>query len=576
MSDQIIIVGAGPIGLWTAIQLKLQRPELEIIIKEKRSEYNRPHPLWLSPQAFADCLKDEQGIITKLIQQLQRNPHISTNKLQKTLADLALSLGVAIDHNQEVQDLKQDILASHPDVDVIIGADSIHSTMHNLIFGDENTDKMPLAYAAQIKYQTQGPCLPDSNILDMYSLIKQSHYLVSVNHGKFDEQNNTTNVTIQFLIDKPLYEALNGGQPRNAPISLFTEALPDCVPAKLLHDIKTQMGYRLVNQENILLNTVKLTTTELPQQRRHRTTIYQNGRYYALIGDAALGLSFFRGMNSGLQLANYFAKTIAAQWPAIKRHDQNALADYDAYYDRFADHAVYKGYQTNYLLTFFRSCLNFTAMSPVQSVYVGSNDIATLHNHFDIMQQGGQFCMAVQESHSATEIQTWLKTQMPAGLVILRNQLPIEAEVYREDHPLLHSALLVLADIDPTQLSFHDQAYLGLAINKTRKLLENPTREEHQAYLTFLAQLKPANSSFSHIVSVSLLLIAGVVGISLGLGAMLGLVGLGLPISLACSVAGIVLFGLGQYHYHTKPRQMPSQTCLAVENIAETMRPVLG
>jgi 2-polyprenyl-6-methoxyphenol hydroxylase-like FAD-dependent oxidoreductase len=37
MSNKIIIVGADPIGLWTAIQLKLQRSDLEIIIHEKRS-----------------------------------------------------------------------------------------------------------------------------------------------------------------------------------------------------------------------------------------------------------------------------------------------------------------------------------------------------------------------------------------------------------------------------------------------------------------------------------------------------------------------------------------------------------
>ena len=49
MSNEIVFVGAGPIGLWTAVQIKLQRPDVTIIFKEKKEVYSRLHTLFLDP-----------------------------------------------------------------------------------------------------------------------------------------------------------------------------------------------------------------------------------------------------------------------------------------------------------------------------------------------------------------------------------------------------------------------------------------------------------------------------------------------------------------------------------------------
>jgi 2-polyprenyl-6-methoxyphenol hydroxylase-like FAD-dependent oxidoreductase len=43
----IVIVGGGPVGLWTAIQLKRRRPDLEIRIYERYETYQRSHVLRL-------------------------------------------------------------------------------------------------------------------------------------------------------------------------------------------------------------------------------------------------------------------------------------------------------------------------------------------------------------------------------------------------------------------------------------------------------------------------------------------------------------------------------------------------
>ncbi|MEI6094312.1 MAG: hypothetical protein WCR08_02420 [Gammaproteobacteria bacterium] len=575
MSNKIIIVGAGPIGLWTAIQLKLQRPDLEILIHEKRSEYTRHHTLWLSPQSFADCQTDEYQIIESLIRQLRRNPHIRTKKLEEILKNLAERLGIVIHYKAKITEIDRDLLSVYPDATLIIGADSIHSTVNEKIFGAENTHSMPLAYAAQIKYNTQGASLQESTLFETYPLLKQSHYLAAITHGKVDEKNEAP-ITIQFLVPKSIYDALRTIRPSGQAINLFSEEMHELIPSELLADIKTQIGYRLAHNENILLESVQLTTTALPQQRCRHTTLYKEGHYYGLIGDAALGLSYFQGMNSGLHLATKFSAAIVKQWGEICNHNPNALKDYETQYDRFANTAVRQGYQTNFMLKFFRYYLDVSALFPIQSVYVEPNDIAEYHRRFDIIHQVSQFYLATRdaasESSSSDEVQSWLENQMPTGLVILQSQLQKEALTYQQQQPLLHQALMTLASIDHHHLSLYEKAYLGLAISKTRLLLDNPTPQAHQSYLKFLARLKPERSSFNHICTITLLLIAGFISISLGVGAGLGFVALGIPLSIACTLGGSILFGLGVFHHQRKPSQPPSATCIAVEEIASRIR----
>lgn len=44
-----VIVGAGPIGLATAIGLLKQNPECKVLIREKRAQYSRSHSVRVKP-----------------------------------------------------------------------------------------------------------------------------------------------------------------------------------------------------------------------------------------------------------------------------------------------------------------------------------------------------------------------------------------------------------------------------------------------------------------------------------------------------------------------------------------------
>jgi protoporphyrinogen oxidase len=56
-SPSYLIVGAGPVGLWTAIKLKLQTPEADILVLEKRPEYTRNAVFRIDKDSFSFSIR---------------------------------------------------------------------------------------------------------------------------------------------------------------------------------------------------------------------------------------------------------------------------------------------------------------------------------------------------------------------------------------------------------------------------------------------------------------------------------------------------------------------------------------
>ncbi|EHL30402.1 hypothetical protein [Legionella drancourtii] len=544
MSREIVFVGAGPIGLWTAIQIKLKNPTIDIFFKEKKETYTRTHTLLLKPSSFAGCFKDETGVIQGIIAQLKTNPHIRTDLLEESFRALALQLGIKIDI-QAVNDIEKDILNEYPDAALIIGSDGVRSNVRTQVFGKDNAVKEELAYAAQIKYFVHGNAVSANKILQDYPLLKHSKYLSSINVGKQHE--GKTPVTIQLKIDKNTYEQLRTKTTYGKPIQLFADNIEELLPAKLLTDIKTQLGFRLSNHENIIVDDVKLTTTELPQQRCKQVTKFANGRHYAVIGDAALALSYFKGMNKGLQLATTFAKTVTNNWAKIIAKDESAFTHYEQKYQKFSTKSFKKGHVTNNLIKALQSIVNLSKYLPFQVIYFHDNEIADFHRYFDIIHQTSQFYMGAHLGKANTlptaqSIKGWLAEQMPVGLPLLKTNLVREASKH-QSNPTLYKALIELTDIDSLKLDFYEKAYLGLAFSKTRTLLENPTPENYQTYIRFANHIKAKNSSFALMLSGILQCIIGAAALTFGIIATIASGGMAAPLM----GVGLLLTGYGFY-----------------------------
>ena len=560
MSNEIVFVGAGPIGLWTAIQIKLQKPTINIIFKEKKEIYSRTHTLLLKPTSFAGCLKDKTGVIQGIIQQLKTNPHIRTNELEQQLKKLAIELGITIDVC-DIKQVEQDILTEHPSAAMIIGSDGVRSKVRNEIFGKENTERVELAYAAQIKYSVKEKALQESQLLQTYPLLKQSNYLASVNVGKYKD--GKTPVTLQIVIDKDTYNQIKHATYAK-PIKLLADSIEEQLPAELLNDIKTHIGFRLSNHENIIINDINLTASELPQQRCKHVTKFINVRYYGLIGDAALALSYFKGMNKGLQLATTFAQTITSQWEKVVARDEAAFNDYAIVYDKFACEAFKSGHNTNRSTQKIFSAIQKSACLPFQFLYFTNNTIADFHRLFDVIHASSQFYMDAELIDNpaivpgAKDIKAWLESQFPLALPILKNKL-LEVTAQHQSNSKLFKALSELANLDTTQFTFQEKAYFGLALSKIRILLENPNTKNYQDCVQLTSRIKSVRSDFSIIMSSLIELISGIAAIAFGIVVMVGSIGGAAPLYIPLLAAGTLLAGHGIYKFE---KNLPGQTRL--------------
>ncbi|MDP0562185.1 MAG: hypothetical protein QS721_07635 [Candidatus Endonucleobacter sp. (ex Gigantidas childressi)] len=61
-SLKVVIVGAGPIGFSTAIQIKLKTPDANVVMFEKYQDYARSHVLQIDPHCFNACQLKSQHL----------------------------------------------------------------------------------------------------------------------------------------------------------------------------------------------------------------------------------------------------------------------------------------------------------------------------------------------------------------------------------------------------------------------------------------------------------------------------------------------------------------------------------
>jgi hypothetical protein len=88
----VAIVGAGPVGLWVAVQLKFHLPHWSVCCYEKHEVYQRHHALRLSEETFENLMPFAQ------LEPLVRawTPRSRTSAIESELCALARGLGVEL------------------------------------------------------------------------------------------------------------------------------------------------------------------------------------------------------------------------------------------------------------------------------------------------------------------------------------------------------------------------------------------------------------------------------------------------------------------------------------------------
>jgi hypothetical protein len=311
----VVIVGGGPVGLWTALQIKKRQPDWEIQIYERYEKYQRSHVLRLDHWSLllygknSNDLREQQFYkeitgkqLSKIVIQAANSLYIKTNDLESALKNYALDKGIKIQYG--LIDKVEELMNNHPECQHFIAADGAHSKIRKDLLGEHDIKDYPLQYIVEVKYQVQGKAQKQSSLKSNQVLNNMAFEYV----GK--EKNGVSPVTLRFFINKEDYESIPEASFKH-PLSIDS----DMLPLNLKQDINQYLSMRFENfGENYCSNSGKLTKLILSLYCAPEFAIKKEDWF--LVGDAAMGVPYFRALNSGLMLGSRLGQILSSDtWP---------------------------------------------------------------------------------------------------------------------------------------------------------------------------------------------------------------------------------------------------------------------
>lgn len=335
----IIIVGGGPIGLAHAWGIKKINPNLRVILLEKHQVYQRKHILRMQHRQLNKLMiatgTESNRDLCDLLRQLQRGEHIRTSDLEQIFKKIATDSGVEI-IIEEVQqaEIYQQLLASHTtEPCLIIGADGTHSIINNNLFPEGNQIKHEFDYVLQLRYEIIGDQKARPiNSMSFYQDMARQGLVANEYVGHFDGRK--TPVTMQMMISKQDFAILKSATSKNPiqPFATDAEPIADLPLNQLPKEIEQFLNRYLTqkikschqNADIIDRNSIRISVNEAPAT--HAKQIYNvwNKVPVLLTGDAGLGLSYFKGLNAGLEST---AQCLTLLAPALKKPNNQAAID---------------------------------------------------------------------------------------------------------------------------------------------------------------------------------------------------------------------------------------------------------
>lgn len=312
---KVVVIGAGPVGLLTAIQLKILKPNVRVEVIERNENYVRNNRLNLEKGSFAKIPSDGKRLkeIVKDFFGNKKKVSIETNKIEKDLHAHAIDLGINFEHRLVAPEEIAGIDAS-----VVVCADGAHSRSRACL--TENKAELPLQHIIQMTYEVDGKQRALSNYRK-YPAMKAIGYLVEES-ARYNVDTNKTLMTVRFFVNELDYTQLIRDE-NNRPS--FKNPLEDIKSDLLTDNLKDAMhlwlNYRQERTQE-KAGSIKITPIGL--------SIYQSSQFSfdlegcnkaVLVGDAASGVPFFRSLNKGIRESSLLAKTIAKSMDYPEKND---------------------------------------------------------------------------------------------------------------------------------------------------------------------------------------------------------------------------------------------------------------
>lgn len=319
---QVIIVGAGPVGLWVSIQLKMLCPDMEILLFDKHETFQRSHLLRVQKSSLQKVNKKLDSFRKWAVCLTGK---IRTNDLEKRLWEKATELGI----KKEILDIKNplELKEKFPTAKIIIGTDGSHSIVRHEVFGNKLAHKETVEHVCFVKYEVEGKAEPLNGLKEMMVGFRMSNHLVLENIGK--EKDGITPITLQIKIDADTYKKMEGAKFKT-PYNITTDK-PKYDP-KLLETITAWLNIREIYKgEKRVKGSAKVTVISLDVYKAAEVGKHLEDKDLTvfLCGDAAFGLPFFRALNDGMLFGSALASAIAKYPTDMKQ----AIKSYSNYFE---------------------------------------------------------------------------------------------------------------------------------------------------------------------------------------------------------------------------------------------------
>jgi 2-polyprenyl-6-methoxyphenol hydroxylase-like FAD-dependent oxidoreductase len=272
------VIGAGPAGLLFSLIGRITMGDTwQLQLFDKRDTYVRTHRLRMAPEPYLAIQRALNAprfdALIAFLHEHDFSPEV--NLLEAKLTDLLAGLGVRriVREITTIRDLR---------VDTIVGADSVHSTVRELVRGDVPLEKRTHERLARLRV-TGADLPPRLGVVDQYRLSKVLGSFVDyrLNANGFAEID-------LFLSEEEhaIAQALGASPKEPVELTARTFERKKAPFMRALVEHLEGRGLRLVLHSTFLLEHAVMP----------RVSFESEGRKVFLLGDAAASLPFFRGM----------------------------------------------------------------------------------------------------------------------------------------------------------------------------------------------------------------------------------------------------------------------------------------
>lgn len=300
MTD-IIFIGAGPIGLLGAIQLKLQCPEKEILMFEKYETPIRNHAMYVDQSSFAGM--DRSKGFGEVLDSIASKVIISD--LEKKLREYATSIGIKIQY-QEIKDFNE-LKNQYPDTNYFVGSGGLRGIIHPQVFNGENQINEPLRYAIEVKYKASGATRSLNKVTELPGVLAYTNHLVSEYVGHL--RDGLTPISLRIFIDEPTYQVMKDATFKTP----YTLSNNDKIPPDLFKTITTYLkGRQHLAAETIEENSLKISAITLSIYASKNFCMKVDGKTIFQIGEESFACPFYRSFNDNASCIPFFTKAMKA------------------------------------------------------------------------------------------------------------------------------------------------------------------------------------------------------------------------------------------------------------------------